>query len=91
MAQLAPSRPKIPTKSPQPARGKAARRAPAATGRAARGHDFVSGTGRPAARGEGRPVIELECGVTVYPAREEGGRWRAVWYENGQRRQCQVC
>ena len=87
MAQLALSRPKIPTKSPQPARGKAARRAPARTGRAARGHVFVSGTGRPATRGDGRPVIELECGVTVYPAREEGDRWRAVWYENGERRQ----
>jgi hypothetical protein len=35
-------------------------------------------------------VIELECGITVYPAREEGGRWRAVWYENGQRRQCEA-
>jgi integrase len=38
----------------------------------------------------GRVVIELECGVTVYPAREEGDRWRAVWYENGQRRQCEA-
>jgi hypothetical protein len=90
MAQLALSRPKIPTKSPQPARGKAARRAPASTGRAARGHVFVGGTGRPAARGEDRPVIELECGITVYPAREEGDRWRAVWYENGERRQCEA-
>jgi hypothetical protein len=32
----------------------------------------------------------LECGITVYPAREEQGRWRAVWYENGQRRQCEA-
>jgi len=38
----------------------------------------------------GRVVIELEWGVTVYPAREEGDRWRAVWYENGQRRQCEA-
>jgi integrase len=38
----------------------------------------------------GRVVIELEWGVTVYPAREPGDRWRAVWYENGQRRQCQA-
>ena len=30
------------------------------------------------------------CGITVYPAREEQGRWRAVWYENGQRRQCEA-
>ena len=38
----------------------------------------------------GRPVIELEGGVTVYPAREQGGRWRAVWMENGVRRQCEA-
>ena len=37
-----------------------------------------------------RPVIELECGITVYPAREEGDRWRAVWKENGERRQCEA-
>jgi integrase len=36
-----------------------------------------------------RPVIELEHGITVYPARFEGGRWRAVWYEDGERRQCE--
>ena len=35
-------------------------------------------------------MIELEWGVTVYPARAVGDRWRAVWYENGQRRQCQA-
>ena len=34
--------------------------------------------------------MELECGVTVYPARREGDRWRAVWYENGKRRQCEA-
>src|ERR1035437_3585949 len=38
----------------------------------------------------GRVVIEVEGGVTVYPAREPGGRWRAVWKENGQRRQCEA-
>ena len=35
-------------------------------------------------------VVELECGITVYPARVAGGRWRAVWYENGRRRQCEA-
>jgi tRNA(Phe) wybutosine-synthesizing methylase Tyw3 len=35
-------------------------------------------------------VIELECGITVYPARSEGGRWRAVWHEEGERRQCEA-
>ncbi|MGB6576024.1 MAG: tyrosine-type recombinase/integrase, partial [Trebonia sp.] len=29
-------------------------------------------------------------GITVYPAREEPGRWRAVWYEDGQRQQCEA-
>ncbi len=43
----------------------------------------MSGNGRAATRGGGE-VIELECGITVYPARAEGGRWRAVWYEDGQ-------
>ncbi len=35
-------------------------------------------------------MIELECGITVYPARQEGDRWRAVWYENGEPRQCEA-
>ena len=34
----------------------------------------------------GRVVIELECGVTVYPPREEREPWRAVWMEDGRRR-----
>jgi integrase len=38
----------------------------------------------------GRVVVEVGCGVVVYPAREAGDRWRAVWYENGRRRQCQA-
>jgi hypothetical protein len=50
---------------------------------------LASGTGRAATRGGG-PVIELECGITVYPAREEHGRWRAVWHENGERQQCEA-
>jgi integrase len=37
----------------------------------------------------GRPVIELEHGITVYPARFTGDRWRAVWCEDGQRQQCE--
>jgi hypothetical protein len=35
-------------------------------------------------------VVELECGITVYPARAEDGRWRAVWHEDGQRQQCEA-
>jgi hypothetical protein len=34
-------------------------------------------------------VVELEGGITVYPARGVGDRWRAVWYESG-RRQCEA-
>ena len=49
----------------------------------------TTGTGRAVSRGGG-PVIELECGVAVYPAREEQGRWWAVWYENGERQQCEA-
>ncbi|HTR95064.1 MAG TPA: tyrosine-type recombinase/integrase [Trebonia sp.] len=46
----------------------------------------------PAAYGQfpDRLVIEMESGITVYPARGERGRWRAVWYENGQRQQCEA-
>ena len=84
MTQAPPAGFKIPTKSPQPAR-KAARPA----GRRAPGRVLVNGTGRAATRGGGE-VIELEYGITVYPAREEPGRWRAVWYENGQRQQCEA-
>lgn len=37
-----------------------------------------------------RLVIEMECGITVYPSRTQRGRWRAVWYENGHRQQCEA-
>ena len=80
---------KIPTKSPQPAR-KAAR--PARKAKAARpapGRVLANGTGRTATRGGGE-VIELDYGITVYPDREEKGRWRAVWYEDGKRQQCEA-
>ncbi len=50
----------------------------------------MSGDTRRAARGDDRGVVELDSGVTVYPGRERGDRWRAVWYENGRRRQCQA-
>ena len=80
---------KIPTESPQPARKAArpARRAKAA--RPAPGRVLANGTGRTATRGGGE-VVELDYGITVYPAREEKGRWRAVWYEDGKRQQCEA-
>jgi len=36
-------------------------------------------------------VIITDARITVYPARFEGDRWRAVWYEpDATRRQCQA-
>jgi integrase len=31
-------------------------------------------------------VVEVECGITVYPPEEEGEPWRATFTENGRRR-----
>ena len=95
MVPEAPPKSKIPTKNPQPARAGARRPGSPARGgprsrRAARPGALLRGDARAANRGDGRVVVELECGVTVYPARGEGGRWRAVWYENGARRQCEA-
>jgi integrase len=82
---------KIPTESPQPTPRRAAsspgrlRRAPS-TGRSPA---LAGGIGRAATRGGGE-VIELDCGITIYPARSEGGRWRAVWHEGDERQQCEA-
>jgi integrase len=79
---------KIPTESPQPFR-KGAARATVRPKAASRLAVLADSTGRAATRGGGE-VIELECGITVYPARSGGGRWRAVWHEDGERRQCEA-
>jgi hypothetical protein len=90
MTQAPPEVVKIPAESPQLVQGKAAkpsgraRKAPAG-----RGQVLAVGNGRAATRGDGE-VIELECGITLYPARSEGGRWRAVWHEDDQRHQCEA-
>ena len=93
MVPEAPPQSKIPTKNPQPpVRGRSpspARGGPRSR-RAARPGARLRGDPCAATRGDGRVVVELECGVTVYPARLPGGRWRAVWYENGARRQCEA-
>jgi hypothetical protein len=57
--------------------------------RPAHGRVLANGTGRTATRGGGE-VIELDYGITVYPDREEKGRWRAVWYGDGKRQQCEA-
>ena len=78
------------SRSPQRARGKPGRATGRAkAGRPATGRVLANGTGRAATRGGGE-VIELEYGITVYPARDEHGRWRAVWHEDGQRQQCEA-
>ena len=91
MASTAVSRTKIPTKNPQLQRVGAVW--PARSGgrsRAGQSAERVSGDTRTTTRGDDRVVMEVGGGVTVYPAREPGDRWRAVWYENGRRRQCEA-
>ena len=80
---------KIPTESPQPARTAARPARKAKAVRPAPGRVLANGTGRTATRGGGE-VIELDYGITVYPDREEKGRWRAVWYEDGKRQQSEA-
>ena len=83
---------KIPTESPQLARSrassdrKAAAANPKSVGLSAR--RVVGVETRAATRGDGE-VIELDLGITVYRPRDKGGRWRAVWHEDGVRQQCE--
>jgi len=89
MAHPAPARAEIPTKSPQlrlvtPA-------PPSSTPPKARGasiSSILAGTARTGTRGDSRVVLEVGCGITVYPPLEDGGRWRAVWQEDWER--CQA-
>ena len=95
MVAEATTQAKIPTRNPQTVRFGVRRQASRAgddlrSRRAARPGALLRGDTRATTRGDSRVVVELECGVTVYPARVAGGRWRAVWYENGQRRQCEA-
>jgi len=87
--QAAPPQATIPADPPQPARGRPGGRPGKAGGPAPRPPVLAAGTARESARGDGE-VIELEHGITVYPARSEGGRWRATWHEAGQRQQCEA-
>jgi hypothetical protein len=92
MALSVPALSKIPTKNPQLRGGGGIRPVPtkARSRRStAAGSARVSGETREATRGDDRVVVEVAGGVTVYPARGAGDRWRAVWYEAGRRRQCE--
>jgi hypothetical protein len=82
---------KIPTESPQLTRGAVsrARKATAVRPKAGLAVGRVAGIEtRAASRGDGE-VIQLELGITVYPPLDKGGRWRAVWHEEGVRQQCE--
>ena len=79
---------KIPAESPQPARSKANRGRKAAAVQPKSVSRVVGVETRAATRGDGE-VIELDLGITVYPPRDKGGRWRAVWQEDGERQQCE--
>jgi hypothetical protein len=70
MAQVAPAWTKIPTKSPQLAPAGS----PGPPERATAARRLALSWGVPpgaATRGEGRVVVQLERGVTVYPVRED--------------------
>jgi integrase len=102
MLQESSVRSKIPTKIPQPARGGARVSAsPARAGsrsRRASASAVLRGDARTTTRSDDRVVVELECGITVYPPLPEPKegekkrplRWRAVWQENGERQQCEA-
>ena len=88
MAQAPAAIFKIPTESPQLARGPASRARKAADGKAeacqpgCRRRDPCRHPGR---RGSHR-VGPRDHRV---PAPGQGGRWRAAWYEDGERQQCE--
>jgi len=92
VAQSALPKSKINTKTTQPARGRAARQAPAEKpgSHQRRQKARVSGDARESVRDPDRLVIELEYGITVYPPKTDGEPWRAVFTENGQRRNRQA-
>ena len=87
MAHAALARTKINTEVTQPARSRGTRPAagPRNAGRPP-GGSRVSGEARESARHPDRPVVELGCGIVVYPPEAGGEPWRAVFTENGQRR-----
>jgi hypothetical protein len=88
MAPSVPSRTNNNTNPTQVASGQASRR-PAGRNKARRpapGQARVAGDARRSTRDPGRVVIELECGITVYPPEEAGAPWRATFTENGRRR-----
>jgi integrase len=79
---------KINTNPTQPGRDRAVRRTTGKgkTARRGRGPARVSGDTRESVRDSARVVVEVECGILVYPPEEAGEPWRATFTENGRRR-----
>jgi hypothetical protein len=91
VAQSALPKSKINTDITQPARQRAGRKASVGKKRGgSRGQGRISGDTRDSVRGGTREVIEMELGITVYPPKADGEPWRAVFAENGQRRNRQA-
>ena len=88
MAHSAPTKSKINTNPTQPARKRAAQRAAGGgkKSRGGRGPARVTGDTRESVRDSARVVVEVECGILVYPPEEAGEPWRATFTENGRRR-----
>jgi hypothetical protein len=83
---------KIPTEIPQTRASTQQRHQPAraSSRRGKRAGSLILGTVR---QGQGgRAVIETAEGIVVYPPQpgRDRDRWRAVWHEGGQRRQCET-
>jgi hypothetical protein len=87
MALAAPPKSKINTEITQPALSQVLRRARRA-GKASgpRGPARLSGDTRESVRDSARVVVEVECGILVYPPEAAGEPWRATFTENGRRR-----
>jgi integrase len=88
MAQAAPTKSKINTNPTQRACGRAAQRAAAGGTKSpgGRGTARVTGDTRESVRDSARVVVEVGCGVLVYPPGAVGEPWRATFTESGRRR-----
>jgi hypothetical protein len=87
MARSALAEAKINTNPTQPARSRAPAvpdTCPSPGQREAR--PGVAGGARESVRVTARVVVEMECGILVYPPESEGDPWRAAFTENGWRR-----
>ena len=79
MAHAAPPKSKINTNPTQPARDVRLSVPPGGgkKSRGGRGPARVSGDTRESVRDSARVVVEVECGILVYPPEEAGEPWRA--------------